>query len=178
MLSKIRHYVPPIQLVSLYHSIFHCHLRYGSQIWGQQNNNVLHKIEVIQNSVIRIIHFAELRASANPLYRESKILKIHDEIKLQNFLLIHDFMNSNLPTCFDDRFDTLASQYDGAITRRTLLGCLYQPSVNSTKYGLLSIKQRSIHLWNSLCGYYKTNLSTINRSKLKKMLHKYFIDQY
>jgi len=36
LLSKIRHYVPKNELVSIYHALFSSHLTYGVQVWGQQ----------------------------------------------------------------------------------------------------------------------------------------------
>ena len=35
MLCKIRHYVPPTELKSIYYAIFSSHMMYGAQIWGQ-----------------------------------------------------------------------------------------------------------------------------------------------
>ena len=39
LLSKIRHYVPKNELISIYHALFASHLSYGAQIWGQQRNS-------------------------------------------------------------------------------------------------------------------------------------------
>ena len=35
LLAKLRHYVNPILLRTIYYAIFESHLRYGCQLWGQ-----------------------------------------------------------------------------------------------------------------------------------------------
>ena len=37
MLSKVRHYVPEHELISVYHAIFSSHMTHGCQIWGQNS---------------------------------------------------------------------------------------------------------------------------------------------
>ena len=46
MIAKTRHYLKdnPKQLISLYYSIFACHILYGCQIWGLNNNRFTAKI--------------------------------------------------------------------------------------------------------------------------------------
>ena len=43
MLSKVRHYVPKNELISIYHAIFASHLRYGCQIWALESTNQVEK---------------------------------------------------------------------------------------------------------------------------------------
>ena len=43
MLAKIRHYVDPTTLKSIYYSILFSHLSYCSQVWGQKNNTLTPK---------------------------------------------------------------------------------------------------------------------------------------
>ena len=40
LLSKIRHYVPPHELTSIYHAIFSSHMIYGCQIWAQNKESI------------------------------------------------------------------------------------------------------------------------------------------
>ena len=48
LLAKVRYYLSPKFLRTLYSSIFESHLRYGSQIWGQYSNQYL-KYTATQN---------------------------------------------------------------------------------------------------------------------------------
>ena len=125
MLSKIRHYVPRNTLHSIYYAIFSSILNYGSIIWGQTSNNSIKRIETIQNKAIRIINFASYNSSTNHLYKESKILKFTDYIKLQNFLLVHDNINKKVPFALQNSFTPAANVHNhhtrGAIHYKMIL---------------------------------------------------------
>ena len=112
MLSKIRHYVPPTELKSIYYAIFSSHMMYGAQVWGQSITTHTEKIFKLQNRAMRIINFSDFRAEADPLYKDNKILKLDDYIKMQNCLFVHDFLHKNLPECFDDYFQKPSHQHN------------------------------------------------------------------
>ena len=178
MLSKIRHYVPKEELKSIYYAIFSSHMVYGSQIWGQKSGASFDKISRLQNRALRIINFVDFRANPNPLYINDRILKLGDQIRLQNCLFVHDYLNDSLPACFDDYYFKLNYLYFNALTRNANLGCLFLPSKNTTRYGLQSITQKSITTWNHITKNMKIDLSSISRYKLKTRLTQYFLDQY
>ena len=90
MLMKVRHFVSNDTLRSIYFAIFHSLLTYGVQVWGQIKNKHFHRLELLQNKAIRIINFATFKASVNPLYKNSNVLKLADIVNLQNFLFVRD----------------------------------------------------------------------------------------
>ena len=47
-LQKLRHFVPPKTLTSVYRAIFNSHLNYGNQIWGQKQNSIRNRIFILQ----------------------------------------------------------------------------------------------------------------------------------
>ena len=81
--------------------MFHSHLIYSCQIWGQ-NNTILRKLEPLQNKALRIINFKNNEYNVNELYKTNKILKIADYIKLLNCLFVRDstINNSTIPRVF------------------------------------------------------------------------------
>ena len=93
MLCKIRHYVPSTELRSIYYAIFSSHMTYGSQVWGQTITTHTEKVFKLQNRAIRIISFADFRDAVNPLYARNSILKLDDQITLQNCLFVFDFLH-------------------------------------------------------------------------------------
>ena len=88
MLAKIRHYVNEKTLLNIYHGIFSSIMTYGSQIWGQFANKHVKRIQKLQNKAIRIINFANFKDSSAPLYQKSKILKLEDQISMENFYFV------------------------------------------------------------------------------------------
>ena len=100
LLSKIRYYVKASLLRTIYYALFDSHLRYGCQIWGQINNQDINNIEIPQNKALRIINLKGPLDSANPLYKDSKIFKLRDTIKIDNCLFAFDQLKGNLPMNF------------------------------------------------------------------------------
>ena len=55
--AKIRYHVDSKLLKTIYSAIFKSHLRYGCQLWGQAQTQVIKNIEKIQNKALQIINF-------------------------------------------------------------------------------------------------------------------------
>ena len=134
----------------MYHALFSSHLKYGSQIWGQ-TNNIIHqnKISLLQKAALRIITFSDFGTPSSPLFKENGILRLNDHVTLENYLFVYDFLKNTLPDCFNNYFKTLKETYRSNVrTHNSKSGCLYLPPVKSTKYGLNSMKLKSINAWN------------------------------
>ena len=156
MLSKVRYYVPPTELLSIYYAIFSSHMSYGSQVCGQQNSTVPSAISRLQNIAMRIISFSDFNANTDPTYKS---------------------LNNKLPSCFSDFF-TLISQVGNKSTRNSNLGCLFVNHSNTTKYGLNSINRKCIKNCNFLTRTLNLNLSSLSRLTLKQKVSAYFLNQY
>ena len=176
MLSKVRHYVPKEELKSIYHSIFSSHMIYGCQIWGQVSQNV-QNIQKLQDRAMRTIDFKDKFTNPDPIYVSNNILKLTDLVKLYNCLLTHQYLNNELPDCFNNHYFQLHSLYYTQ-TRNSDLGCLFQPSRRTTRYGLNSISNKSIVTWNAISKNMKLNLSSLSFYELKKKLTDIFLEFY
>ena len=189
MLAKIRYYVPPQELNSIYHAIFSSHMTYGVQIWGQNINTHTDKIFKLQKKAMRIISFAGFCDHTAPLHKTHKILKLEDFVKLQNCTFVHDFINNQLPLNFNSYFTRLMDNHDLG-TIRSRMGCLFTPFFSSTNYGLNSITHKCIEHWNFFCEALhgvinedrdeneRITLSDLSRPVLRKLLFGYFINSY
>ena len=165
------------ELKSIYYAIFSSHMMYGCQVWGQGGAH-FGKIIKPQNRALRIINFEDYHVNASPLYAREGILKLIDVIKLQNCLFVYDYLNNALPLCFDDYYFKLNYLYFNVRTHNSDLGCLFSPSKNISRYGLNSITQRSINVWNSITKNTKTDLSNLSPHKLKELLTLHFLNLY
>ena len=83
ILFKIKKLCPKRILMSLYFSLVHSYLNYGTCVWGNANEIHLNKIRIIQKKVVRIIANAEYNAHSSPLFKELNILKFDDILKMQ-----------------------------------------------------------------------------------------------
>ena len=77
-LAKLRHFVPQNILVLVYYAIFHSHLQYCNQIWGQPNSLAIKRIAVLQNFAVRLMSFESRRTPSSRLYGNLALLKFSD----------------------------------------------------------------------------------------------------
>ena len=177
MLCKARHYVLKDDLRILYFAIFSSHLIYASQIWGQVTNSFNQKIFKLQNRAIRIISFSDFRANSNPLYSNLNILKLRDQIVLQNCLFTHDSLNNTAPRCFNDYFKH-SRDIHTLNTRHANLGCLFPSHYGTFRYGIFSITNNCISNWNALSKALNMDLFTLTRYQLKTKLLQHLKKDY
>ena len=76
-------------------------MRYGCQIWGQNFNR---DIEKLQNKAINIINFETGSLLLNDLFNELRILKLKDLITFNNCLFVFDQLKEDLPQAFKNLF--------------------------------------------------------------------------
>ena len=180
MLSKIRHYVPTNTLRTIYYAIFSSILHYGSIVWGQAKPKVIKRIETIQNRAIRTINFAPYRSPSNNLYQNSKILKFSDSIKLQDILLIHDYLNKKIPTSLQEwfQFKPAASihHYPSSVARHFQMEI---PKIKNQTYGEFSIGFQSVKHWNNIVSRFSQNeLHTVSKDVIRDFIQTKMLETY
>ena len=87
----------PTLLRTIYYAIFEPYLRYGCQLWGQAQTQVLQNIEKIQNKALRILNFKNPLKLVERIYKESKIFKLKDIVTMSNLKFVYDQTNKILP---------------------------------------------------------------------------------
>ena len=107
-------------------------------MWGQSLQTVTDKISILQKKAIRIMTFSDPRANSQPLFKEQKILKVEDNIFLQNCLFVFDYFKGNLPKSFNNIF-TKTENIHSIFTRNANKGIVVPNMFNTTTYGLKSI---------------------------------------
>ena len=178
ILSKSKQFVNFKELLSIYYATFSSILTYGCQVWGINSTNHFKKIQILQNDAIRILSNLQYYDHVSPSYKEHKILKIKDQIKLLNCLLVHDFFNNKLPISFDAFFMPLSS-ISNHKTRNSNKNCLFVPSVNTVRYGRKTVKIQAINDWNSICNDFPDkDLVNISRHKLKSLVKLHLLNTY
>ena len=178
MLSKIRHYVPVDTLRTIYHGIFSSLMSYGSLVWGQFINKNVSRITKLQDKAIRIINFAQFIDSRNPLYKNSKILKFEDHIKVQNCLFIHDCIKGNIPPVLSENIKPTFNVHSYN-TRAADQYHISLPKIRTEVYGIKSVSYNSTHVWNILAKQFAVH-DLPNKSRLycKKLITKHYLENY
>ena len=83
LLFKMRKYVSPKILRSIYFAIFDSYLSYCCLVWAQ-NYSTIQRIIILQKKAIRIINLQPRNFHTSPLFKQNSILKFQDKICLEN----------------------------------------------------------------------------------------------
>ena len=181
MIAKSRHFLHenPFQLLTIYHSIFASLMVYGCQVWGQTDSKYFKKIQTLQNNALRLITFQEsFYDHVTHIYKDLKLLKLRDQVTLNNLLFVHDYFNNKLPESFSGYF-TLARDMYAYETRNASSEHIFVPESDSVLYGRNSIKLKSILLWNHFIKIIPGNdFLLLSRYKFKNIVVIHFLNNY
>ena len=97
VLNKIKLFLPSRILKNIYSSLILCQLNYGILAWGQNYKRVFK----LQKRAIRIITCSRYNAHYEPLFKELKLLKVEDILKLQQLKLYYKLVHRQLPSYFN-----------------------------------------------------------------------------
>ena len=172
IISRLRYYLPKSILISLYYALFHSHVSYSLQVWGQNLSNNSRPIK-LQKSAVRLITFENFNAHSKPLFRSLSIPPITELTFLLNIYLVHKSLNSHTP---DDIVNTLQLTYlpNNYNTRAHSCKLLSRFYIKTACFGYNSIRYKSILAWNDLQTYYKNiDLALVSFPKLKTLTRKF-----
>ena len=174
IISKMRHYLPLKTMLSIYYALFHSHLCYGAQVWGQNivSNSRIFKL---QKSAVRLLTFETFNSHTKPLFIKLQIPTLINLIASFNMQLTHKILNSVCPENIQNIFQLSYLQHEH-YTRGQRIKLLARPFIRTSSYGLNSIRYQSILIWNIIqANAYDVDLSSISLKELK-ILVKIFND--
>ena len=167
ILAKIRQYIPETLLRNVYNAHIQPHLDYGALIWGQCAPTHINIIKESQSKAVRIINFKYKDTPANPLFINSKILPLKENLKFLQGKFMWRVVHNFLPESMLDLFVTHESKRESNkdINRLNL------PIVN-TEHGKKIITFSGANYWNKTM---PNNITHITTSKLFKIKFKLFL---
>ena len=84
--------------------------------------------------------FADFNSHTNDIFKDLKILKVRDVIKMQQLKVSYDFFNNSLPTDLMTLFTRSSDVHPNFDLNSSINNLLYIPRVNTTTYGIKCIK--------------------------------------
>ena len=75
---KLKKILPVKSLIDLYHSLIYPYLIYCNILWGKASDFYLNQLIMLQKRLVRIITNSEFLAHTDPLFYNTKILKVKD----------------------------------------------------------------------------------------------------
>jgi len=105
---KIRKFVPVGVLRLLHFSFVRCHSQYCAISWGSIKNSVLQRLSVLQNNIL-LMTFSKCRCHITPLYKNVKILKVHDIYQFDLAKVVQEFRHGQLTKIDNEFFEHVSS---------------------------------------------------------------------
>ena len=138
----IRGVIPKQLARQLYYAFIYSRIKYGIEVYGNCAQTSLHKIQILQNKLLKMIHSLNPRTGTNELHSMLKILKVKD---LQSTNIIC-FVNN----CLSRRYSKLFHRYylDRITPYLTRNRGLLIPK-HRTTIGSLSLKIKGAKMWNN-----------------------------
>lgn len=157
IIRKIRPFLPPESLRTLYETLVLPYLNYCTVIWADKNNSHLDSLFLLQKKVIRTCTFSLWLAHTDPLFQSLNTLKIHDIYLFQLGTFMYKYYHNMLPPdILDNSFFTTNQTIHDHHTRQALN--IHVSSTN-TLLAENTIKIQGALLWNNLPTSLKTSKS-------------------
>ena len=93
VLNKLKHLLPLDIKTLLYNSLILSHINYCITVWGYKGSRILR----IQKKAVRIITLNRYNSHTEPLFKTLQILKIDDQLKLQELKFFYKYSHDNVP---------------------------------------------------------------------------------
>ena len=93
ILKRLKYTLPKNILKTLYSSLIHPHLNYGTLLWGYNMDRLI----ILQKKAIRIITHSYYLAHTSGLFKLLRIIKVEDIFNLKQLIFYHKFINKKLP---------------------------------------------------------------------------------
>ena len=128
-------------------------LQYGIVAWGQTFDAYIEPLFKLQKRAVRAISHQPFLAHSLPIFKDLKLLRIVDILKTVDILKLLSFryvsVNMVALVCFHD-FVFLNLTVQCHNTRQSTCGDLFLANINTSQYGLKSIRYLGAKLWHEL----------------------------
>lgn len=91
-------------LFTLYNSFIYPHFIYCIEVWGNAANIYISSLFKLQKKVVRIIKSASFLANTAPIFKELKILPLHNIYRQRVNIFMFKFVKNMLPEIMNDLF--------------------------------------------------------------------------
>ena len=100
------------QLLNLYNALIFPHKTYGIHVWGTAAAVHLHRLNLFQKKIVRIICGVSPRTHTDPLYKDLKIFNIDQIRDYSKALFMYKLSHHMLPSMFENMFIYTSDVHD------------------------------------------------------------------
>lgn len=170
---KYRSLIPAPCLKQLYFSLINSSIQYGIEIYANTNATSLDDLKVLNNRILRILQFRNIRTRITLLYSTFNTLPIHLLHKYKLCLLVFNFLNNKdvLPASFKDYFKTNLNVHSHFTRTQSDL----HVERFSNSYGRRALHYHVAIIWNSLPVSIKQLISVPSFKKELRLYYATFV---
>jgi exonuclease III len=173
VLSRLKNYVPPYILRTIYLSLFLSHLTYGITAWGKCAGAEMKHLQVLQKKSIRIISKSRFNSHVDPICKNLRLLKLDDLFLLNCCKLYYKSLNGMLKSYFNEQLLPNTAIYNYSTRRRN---DIHQHNIRRTVQSQ-SLNFKVSSAWNDLPPNLKANHNKSIHT-FTKLLKTYYISKY
>ena len=148
LIFKIRNLCDTSVLKSIYYSLFHSHASYGLAAWGS-SRKCLEYVFLIQKRAIRAMARLGFNDPTSLAFKNFRILKVFDMLKVQYASLMWDFDHGSLPNAFNGYFTKISDIHSYNTRSSTSNNLAKKISVN-TLHGSKLFKIIGVDIFNEI----------------------------
>ena len=198
ILAKLRSYLDPKLLTTIYYCIVYSHLSYGVEAWGSACASDLDKILILQKKAVRILtgnRYFQIYGEttplppSEPLFKTLETLKFEDIFKVSIAKFVYSTLAHETPAVFWDWFTYSHLIHNHATTSSTQINrthffdagtvvntrYLFTKQSHLVNYGGKMIQVYGPILWNSLP---KEIHESCSLPTFKDNVKRYFLSKY
>ena len=170
LLAKVRHILPKRTLLDMYKSLIAPYITYGLTSWGNASKTLLNKVLVLQKRALRLIHFAQAREHAIPLFLKGNLLPLEFLCYEKIANLMYDINTNSAPINILNLFSKITSVHSYS-TRSSTSKHYF------TKQSVLNIQSKAfsrvgVKIWNGI----PTSLKNLSKNSFKKIIRTKLIE--
>ena len=155
----------------IYNALILPHLNYGILAWGHQAK----RLNLIQKRAVRILSASKYNSHTEPLFKQTKILKVSDICTLNKIKFYYKLINKQLPPYFNYFTCEANSDIHGYNTRSR--NTLHIPKTDHN-FAQNNLRYRIIQKLNKLQDNVIRKMYTHSMYGLTSYAKKYFISNY
>ena len=126
--KRMKRFLPPYILKTLYNSLFLPYMNYGILLWGSNTKRIIR----LQKFAVRAITNSKYNAHTDPIFRSHSLLKVTDIYKLNALKFYYKYKNGTLPVYLLNILEHTYSTHDHH-TRQRNIPRPFHPNTASAK---------------------------------------------
>ena len=147
LLAKLKHYLPKHVLLTIYNSLCLSHVSYAISVWGSAPQSTLNRLNTLHKKGIRYACNVKYNAHTEPLYLDTKILKLTDLHKLNCAKLVFKNTKGKLPQYHSAQ---IPCKYDPDLTQTRQKYDIKMKIPNNKCSEINSLNYKLGNVWNDL----------------------------